>query len=168
MSLFYGYESKHESGATGKFSTTEDINMGSHHIITSVDPTENSHLARKKYVDDRVDNLVTSHKTANHQMKNLLPKTGSTMTGDITIGNHKILTTSDPTDDTHLTRKKYVDDQDNKKLSLTGGTVTGLTTFQQRVNLNNEIHVHGDKRIYNYQTDNNAANSNLMLINRGY
>ena len=53
MSLFYGYESKHESDVTGKLSTTGgdmtgDINMGSHHIITSVDPTENAHLARKK------------------------------------------------------------------------------------------------------------------------
>ena len=55
MSLFTGYESKHESlksDVTGKLSTTGgdmtgDINMGSHHIITSVDPTANSHLARK-------------------------------------------------------------------------------------------------------------------------
>ena len=62
MSLFYGYKSKHESlknDVTGKLSTTGgymtgDINMGSHHIITSVDPTKNAHLARKKYVDDKV------------------------------------------------------------------------------------------------------------------
>ena len=55
MSLFYRYESKNESlksDVRGKLSTTEgtmtgNINMGSHHIITSVDPTENSHLARK-------------------------------------------------------------------------------------------------------------------------
>ena len=62
MHLFYGYESKLESlksDVTGKISTTGgamtgDINMGSHYIITSVDPTENMHLARKKYVDDKV------------------------------------------------------------------------------------------------------------------
>ena len=65
----------------------------------------------KKYVDDR-DNTKLS-------------LTGGTMTGDITIGNNKIITTSDPTLDTHLARKKYVDDQDAKKLSLTGGVMTG-------------------------------------------
>ena len=27
------------------------------------------------------------------------------------MGNHKIIKNSDPTDDTHLTRKKYVDDK---------------------------------------------------------
>ena len=62
MSVFYGYESKHEalkSDITAKLSTTGgdmtgDINMGSHHIIASVDPTENAHLVRKKYVDDKV------------------------------------------------------------------------------------------------------------------
>ena len=67
MSLFYGYENKYESdrgnGVTGKLSTTGgdmtgNINMGSHHILTSVDPIENSHLARKKYVDDRVNHVV--------------------------------------------------------------------------------------------------------------
>ena len=55
MSLFYGYESKDESlktDVTEKLSTTGgdmtgDINMGSHHIITSVNPTENVHLVRK-------------------------------------------------------------------------------------------------------------------------
>ena len=40
------------------------------------------------------------------------------------MGN-KITTTSDPTGDTDLRRKKYVDDQDAKKLSLTGGTMNG-------------------------------------------
>ena len=58
------------------------------------------------------------------------------MTGDLDMGNNKIQTTSDPTDDTHLARKKYVDDRDNvslqiiyaksnEKLSLTGGTMSG-------------------------------------------
>ena len=46
----------------------------------------------KKYVDDR-DNLKLS-------------LTGGTMTGDITIGNNKIITSSDPTLETHLVRKK--------------------------------------------------------------
>ena len=40
---------------------------------------------------------------------------GGTMSGDITIGNHKIITTSDPTLETHLARKKYIDDENSKK-----------------------------------------------------
>ena len=55
MSLFYGYESKNEclkSDVTGKLSTTGgdmtgDINMGSDHIITSVDPTETHNWQEK-------------------------------------------------------------------------------------------------------------------------
>ena len=50
------------------------------------------HLQKKSYVDAG-DNKM-------------LQKTSGTMTGDITMGNNKIITTSDPTDDTHLSRKK--------------------------------------------------------------
>ena len=66
-----------------------DINMGSHHIISSVDPTENKHLVRKKYVDDKVARSG-----------------GGTMTGNIAMGNNKITTTADPTGDKDLSRKK--------------------------------------------------------------
>ena len=43
--------------------------------------------------------------------------TGGTMTGDINMGNHKIIKNSDPTNDAHLARKKYVDDK-TKQLIL--------------------------------------------------
>ena len=120
MSLFYGYESKYESlksDVTGKLSTTGgdmmgDINMGSHHIITSVDSTENAHLAIKKYQDDKVVSSGAG---------NFLSKKGGTMTGNIVMDSNKITPTSDPTDDKDLCQKKYVDDQDAKKLSITGG-----------------------------------------------
>ena len=113
MSLFYGYQSGHESlksDVTGKLSTAGgemkgDINMESNHIITSVDPSQNSHLARKKYVDD----LVSGHTSSNY-----LPKSGGIMTGDITMGNNKITTNVNPVSDKELCRKKYVDDQDSK------------------------------------------------------
>ena len=152
MSFFYGYK-KHDIETIGGLPTTGgemtgDINMANNKIITSADPTADTHLTRKKYVDDKV--------------------ASNTNSGNIDMGNNKIFSSIDPTGDKHLARKKYVDDQDNKKLTLTGGTVTGLTTFQQRVNLNNEIHLHGDKRIYNYQTDSASANSSIMLINRDY
>ena len=144
---------------SGKLSLTGgrmsgNIILRNYKILTSSDPTAEKHLARKKYVDN--------------QDAKKLSLTGGTLTGDVTIGSNKIISSTDPTDDTHLSRKKCVDDQDNLKLNLSGGTVSGITTFQQRVNLDNEIHVHGDKRIYNYQTDNNSSNSGLMLINRDY
>ena len=97
---------------------TGDINMGSHHIITSVDPTENAHLARKKYVDDKVA-------SSRGGTSAFLSKTGGTMTGNISMGNNRITTTVNPVSDKDLARKKYVDDQDSRKLSLTGGTMSG-------------------------------------------
>ena len=48
------------------------------------------------------------------------------MSGNIVMGDNRITTTLDPIDDTQLTRKKYIDDELKKKLSLTGGTITGV------------------------------------------
>ena len=121
MSFFYGYK-KDDIETIGGLPTTGgemtgDINMGNNKIITSADPTENSHLARKKYVDEKVSNVSASG--------NFLTKTGGVMTGNIIMGNNNILSNLDPTNEKHLARKKYVDDQDSKKLSLTGGTMLG-------------------------------------------
>ena len=80
---------------------TGDINMGSHHIISSVDPTENAHLARKKYVDDKV-----ASSRGGTSAGNFLSKTGGTMSGNIVMGNNKITTTVDPKGDKDLSRKK--------------------------------------------------------------
>jgi len=41
----------------------------------------------------------------------------------------KITNSADPTDDKHLTNKKYVDDQDASKVSKTGETMTGNLLF---------------------------------------
>ena len=50
-------------------------------------------------------------------------KSGDTMTGDLDIGNNKVITTADPTGEKHLCRKKYVDIQDAKKVSKSGDTM---------------------------------------------
>ena len=117
MSLFYGYEKVSDNITTGGLPTTGgtmtgNINIGSNHIITSVDPTENAHLARKKYVDDKVSTSGGSG--------TFLSKTGGTMMGNIIMGANKISTTVNPISDKDLVRKKYVDDQDSRKLSVTG------------------------------------------------
>ena len=122
MSLFYGYEKKNIETIGGLPTTggtmTGDIDMGSNHISTSADPTENSHLARKKYVDDQVRSGAGGN-------GNFLPVTGGVMTGNITMGSNKILSSADPTSDEHLARKKYVDTEDAKKVSKSGDTMTG-------------------------------------------
>ena len=120
MSFYYGYEKQNAEtigGLSSSGGTIEgDIDMQDNHILTSADPTENSHLTRKKYVDDKVAGGIGG---------NYLPKSVGVMTGNIYMGNNNIFSNVDPASDKHLTRKKYVDDQDAKKLSLTGGTLTG-------------------------------------------
>ena len=80
------------------------------------------------------------------------------------MGNNKILSTSDPLDDKHLSRKKYVDDRNNatlqviytksyEKLSLTGGTMTG------DLNMGNHHIIHAA----NY-----SPSSNQHSVNRKY
>ena len=122
MSLFNGYEKVSDNINTRGLprtggTMTGNINKGSNHIITSTNPTEPAHLARKKYIDDKV-------RVANVR-GNFLPKSGGTMSGNINIWNNKILTAANPVSEKDLTRKKYVDDQNSKKLSLTGGTMSG-------------------------------------------
>ena len=100
MSLFYGYK-KDTVETIGGLPTkggemSGDINMQDNHILTSADPLQNSHLTRKKYVDD----LVSGHTSLNY-----LPKSGGIMTGDITLGNNKISTTANPVSDKDLARK---------------------------------------------------------------
>ena len=121
MSLFYGY--KKSTDTTGGLplsggTMTGDIDMGTNYITTSSDPTQNSHLARKKYVDDLA-----------FGGRNFLSTSGGTMQGDINMGDYKIFSTVDPTDDRHLTRKKYVDTEDNKKVSKSGDTMSGDLTM---------------------------------------
>ena len=118
MSLYYGY--KKQGIGIGDLPITGgemsgDINMQDNHILTSADPTEDSHLARKKYVDDRVGSGGG----------NYLAKTGGVMSRNIIMNDNKISTTANPESDKDLCGKKYVDDQDSRKLSVTGGTMSG-------------------------------------------
>jgi hypothetical protein len=50
-------------------------------------------------------------------------------TGDINVQTNKITNVVDPTADQDAATKKYVDDQDATKLSLSGGTMTGDIVF---------------------------------------
>ena len=88
MSLYFGYQ-KQEIGIGGEM--TQDINMQDNHILTSVDPTEEKHLERKKYVDD--------------QDTKQLSTTGGTMTGNLNMGSNKVISSATPSSDNDLTKK---------------------------------------------------------------
>ena len=144
---------------------TGNINVGNHKIVSNTDPTDDTHLARKKYVDDKV------------ATGNFLLKSGGTMTGNLNMGSNKVilsatpsnnndlttksyvddnfvgvqkvtwlgverskkrdiytdqkqvLTSKDPDYQDALSHKKYVDDRDNTRLPLSGGTMTGNITL---------------------------------------
>ena len=106
MSLFYGYKKDDDDGNFLPLSGGDikgNINMGSNHIITTTDPTIDTHLTRKKYVDDK----ITSSRSGGG---NYLPLMGGTMTGNIIMRNNKITTNVNPVSVKDLCRKKYVDD----------------------------------------------------------
>ena len=70
---------------------TGDVALGANSITTSANPTLDTELARKAYVDT------------------MLPLSGGTMTGAIDMGSSKVTTTYTPTDNADLTTKTYVD-----------------------------------------------------------
>ena len=73
---------------------TGDLTINTNKIISTIDPIDDKHLARKKYVDTK------------------LSKTGGTMTGDLNMGSHKIISTyHQPTHESHIITKKYVDNK---------------------------------------------------------
>ena len=47
------------------------------------------------------------------------------LTGNLNLGGNSIEGLSAPSEDNHITTKKYVDDQDATKVSKTGDTVSG-------------------------------------------
>ena len=86
---------------------TGDINIQGNKIFSDSDPSDDRHLSRKNYIDNKITNV-------NLDLRQRLRLSGGNMTGDINMGVNKILTTSDPTLETHLARKKYVDENLNK------------------------------------------------------
>lgn len=62
---------------------------------------------------------------AQSQLNGKLNLSGGTMTGDIVMGSNKVTSTATPTTDDTLTRKGYVDTQDNLRVLKSGDTMTG-------------------------------------------
>ena len=121
-----------------------DIDMGNKTIKNVLTPVQEADAANKKYVDDGLATKVNvsdfnTFKTANSSAieeakkagtdaqetisKSVLPKfdnylllDGGEMKGNITMGTHKITTTSSPSNNNDVTNKQYVDGQVNTRV----------------------------------------------------
>ena len=72
---------------------------------TDAAPTDDRQLSNKKYVDDTINDKIKNFITKSTSDNTYLKKSGDTMTG----GFITQATDAAPTDDKHLTNKKYVD-----------------------------------------------------------
>ena len=86
---------------------TGALNMQNHKVTNVAAPTETADAANKGYVDTAVSGL-TNGTTALPYVK----KTGDTMAGDLNMGSYMVYQISQPTENAHVTNKKYVDDKD--------------------------------------------------------
>ena len=89
----------------GSYPMTGNLKMGNHKITGLRVPTVSSDATTKKYVDDHIAN-------ASPDLSDYLEKDGTvTMTGNLNMGNKKIINLATPTTNTDAATKKYVDDK---------------------------------------------------------
>ena len=87
----------------GSVAMTGDFNASGHKILNLRTPTSNTEAATKKYVDDNISSPP--------DLSDYLEKDGSVkMTGNLDMGNNKIISVDAPTANTDASTKKYVDD----------------------------------------------------------
>ena len=67
-----------------------------------------------------------------------------TMTAELAMGNNKITGCANPTDDNDVANKDYVDDADDLKLDLTGGTISGDLTVIGSASIAGDLVVTGE------------------------
>ena len=116
---------------------TGDLVMGTNGITDLVDPTSDQDAATKNYVDDNSINNVVEDVTP--QLGGNLDVNGNTITstsngnivispdgtGTVDVDSTRITSVTDPTGNQDAATKNYVDDADDLKLNLSGGTMTG-------------------------------------------
>ena len=113
-------------------------------LVSGAQGTESNALTRKDYVDSAI--------AAGDALR--VSKTGDTMTGDLTAS--KVLVSgAQGTEVNALTRRDYVDAELSKKLSLTGGTMTG------------ELHVNGELRSRSLSINDTSSGARLVIIPQG-
>ena len=114
------------------------------------DPTKADYLRGKEKIDESISK---AQKTAD----DALPKTGGTVTGDITMtgniamGGKKITDVGAPADDGDAVNKKYVDDEVGKSLPKSGGTMTGALNVPnptENTHAANKEYVDGKRKVF--------------------
>ena len=89
----------------GSYPMTGDLKMGNYKITGLRAPNLSSDATTKKYVDDHISNSLPN-------LSDYLEKDGSVaMTGNLNMGNKKIVNLATPTTNTDAATKKYVDDK---------------------------------------------------------
>ena len=133
-----------------------DFTMNNHKIISLGTPTTNTDAATKKYVDDTVSNNSPD-------LSDYLEKDGTvTMTGNLNMGNKKVIGLAAPTSNNDAATKKYVDDKpsgsgDFKK----DGSVAMTGNFNAN---NNKIINVPQPRSNNEPVTRIYGNSNYLLL----
>ena len=121
----------------GSSTMTGNLVMGTNKITGLVDPTSAQDAATKNYVDDNSINNVVEDVTP--QLGGNLDVNGNTITstsngnivispdgtGTVDVDSTRITSVTDPTGNQDAATKNYVDDGDDLKLNLSGGTMTG-------------------------------------------
>lgn len=130
-------------------------------------PTDNSHSANKKYVDDAVAGRLPIVAAQTGQLKAYL-QNGDTP--DVCVvsdsganssivrytASGQVVVNPAPTENNHVANKKYVDDIAAKELPLTGGTISG------------NLMVGGNLSVSGTMSALQAPTSNTDVCNKGY
>lgn len=105
---------------------TGPINMGGQKITNIGNPTENTDVANKIFVDTAFQTLESEMGTT---LAGYLQLKGGTMSGVLDMGDHSIQNVEDPQADDEAANKAYVDSQisglSSVYVPLSGGTLTG-------------------------------------------
>lgn len=105
---------------------TGPINMGGQKITNVGNPTENTDVANKIFVDTAFQTLESEMGTT---LAGYLQLKGGTMSGVLNMGGHSIENVQDPQADDEAANKGYVDSQisglSSVYVPLSGGTLTG-------------------------------------------
>ena len=95
----------------GSVAMTGSLKMNQHKIIGLAEPTFLTHATTKQYVDSSISTAVVGVAGRIPDVSVFLKKDGSvSMTGNLNLGNKKIVDLATPTLNTDAATKKYVDD----------------------------------------------------------